>query len=110
MNAKKVKLKKNSTTILNCFQRKNVKQIAFCLRLYGFSVVPLVKVKDKFIPKGEWKLLQTNPIPLELVKSYFEDADGVGIVTGNDCIVIDVDDPFLFNSFYPIESSKKSVV
>jgi len=107
VNVKKVKLKRNFLKIPNCFQRKNVKQVAFCLRLNGFSVVPLTKVKDKFVPKGEWKGFQKNPIPLELVKAYFEDAEGVAIATGSDCVVIDVDEPLLFNSFYPIEKLKK---
>jgi len=91
------------------FQKGDVVEVARALKLLGFNVIPL-KVRDgKLRPAINWGELRENPLELFEIDRYFQDAQGVGIITGksSNCVTFDIDEPEKFDTFYPLEKLKK---
>jgi len=94
----------------NCFERKNIVGIAKCLIRNGFSVIPLKFKDNELIPAlPSWKDYQNKKMSSAFVEEFFLTAHGIAIVLGeiSDCVVIDVDYPEKFNTFYSVELLKQ---
>ena len=94
----------------NCFERKNIVGVARCLVRNGFSVIPLKFKDNELIPAlPSWKEYQNKKMSSAFVEEFFLTAHGIAIVLGeiSDCVVIDVDYPEKFNTFYSVELLKQ---
>ncbi|MCC6026501.1 MAG: AAA family ATPase [Caldimicrobium sp.] len=81
-----------------------------CLAFSGLVPVPLVSKEGKLVPSLPWKNFSLPNDPLEAVKEIQklfskENIAGIALKTGepSGLVVLDIDDPEKFNSFYPLE-------
>jgi len=83
---------------------------ACCLAFAGFVPIPLTPKEGKLVPSIPWKDFSLPDDPLEaveVVQKLFSKGDtaGIAIKTGepSGLVVLDIDAPEKFNSFYPLE-------
>jgi len=100
------KSKKSST----CFKHFQVKGLAKCLSFAGFIPIPLKSQNGKLVPGYVWKDFTLPEDPFEavgIVKELFSKSEAAGVALkcgiSSGLIVLDVDHPERFESFYPLQ-------
>jgi hypothetical protein len=94
----------------NCFEIPQIESLTKCLSLSGFVPIPLKSQNGKLVPGFAWKDFTLPEDPFEAVgkvKELFSQSGVVGVAlkcgASSGLIVLDIDHPEKFESFYPLQ-------